>query len=191
MDERAARIVDTAIELAERDGYAAVRLREVAKRAQVALGTVYKRFRSKEEILVAAMTREGERLVDRLSAMPPGETRRERAVGFYQAATDAFVARPKLARAILRAIAGGPGMTGRVASLHALTTMMLMAAIEGKPIEEMKRFGGDTDTDLREVALILQQVWFAALVGWAGGLHDEKGVVEQIAIAARRLLPDD
>ena len=55
MDDRARRIIDTAIELAERDGYAAVRLREVAARAEVALGTVYKRFASKEEILVAAM----------------------------------------------------------------------------------------------------------------------------------------
>jgi AcrR family transcriptional regulator len=47
MDDRAKRIVDTAVALAERDGYQAVRLRDVAATAQVALGTVYKRFASK------------------------------------------------------------------------------------------------------------------------------------------------
>ena len=36
MDERAQRIVGIAIELAERDGYAAVRLRDVAAQAGVA-----------------------------------------------------------------------------------------------------------------------------------------------------------
>ena len=55
MDDRAKRIVDTAVMLAERDGYQAVRLRDVAATAQVALGTVYKRFASKEEILIAAL----------------------------------------------------------------------------------------------------------------------------------------
>ena len=40
LDERAQRIVDTAVALAERDGFAAVRLRDVAATANVALGTV-------------------------------------------------------------------------------------------------------------------------------------------------------
>ena len=40
MEERAQRIVDTAIELAERGGFEAVRLRDVAADAGVALGTL-------------------------------------------------------------------------------------------------------------------------------------------------------
>ena len=55
MEERSRRIVDTAIELANRGGYEAVRLRDVAADAGVALGTVYKRFESKEAILLAAL----------------------------------------------------------------------------------------------------------------------------------------
>ena len=49
MDERAQRIVSTAMALAAKDGFAAMKLRDVAAHAQVALGTVYRRFRSKEE----------------------------------------------------------------------------------------------------------------------------------------------
>ena len=115
MDERSKRIIDTAIELATRDGYAAVRLREVAARAKVALGTVYKRFDSKEQILVAAMMQEGERLLTDFGGVP-GETPAERAIGFFEVATSHFTRRPKLGKAILRAIAAGEGMTERVAA---------------------------------------------------------------------------
>ena len=55
MDERARRIVETAVELAEKDGFQAVRLRDIAAQADVALGTVYRRFKSKEDILLAAL----------------------------------------------------------------------------------------------------------------------------------------
>ena len=186
MDDKARRIVETAIELAERDGYGAVRLRDIAHRAEVALGTVYKRFASKEEILVAAMAHEGERLLVKMAGIPVGENAVERVVAFYTSATHAFVRRPKLARAMLRAIASGDDMTDRVASLHALTTGLLIGAIQGRRPGEWR--GEDADSSLREIAAILQQVWFASLVGWAAGAHDEAGVIRQVHSAARRLL---
>lgn len=188
MDERATRIVETAIELAERDGYAAVRLRDVAKQAGVALGTVYKRFRSKEEILVAAMTREGERLISNLAKVPAGDTPMERIEAYFRAATDGFCSRPKLAKAMLRAIASGDTMTAQIASLHGLTTAALISAISGVAMEERERWGGEADRELREVASILQQVWFAALIGWAGGIRNHEGITEQVTRAAERLL---
>ena len=55
MEERARRIVETAVELAEKGGFEAVRLRDVASHAGVALGTLYRRFRSKEDLLLAAL----------------------------------------------------------------------------------------------------------------------------------------
>ena len=187
MDERARRIIETAIELAERDGYTAVRLREVAAKADVALGTVYKRFASKEEILVAAMAQEAERLLTRFSEVPPGETAAERVVEFYRGATAAFLRRPKLARAILRAVAAGEGMTARVASIHALTTALLMGAITGEKAQD-RRWNSERDKDAREIASIFMQVWFASLVGWSSGMHDEAGVVTQIEKLANRVL---
>lgn len=188
MDERAKRIVDTAIELAARDGFAAVRLRDVAAKAKVALGTVYKRFASKEEILVVAMQREGERLLANMTTAPPAETPLERAVWFFDLATRGFCRRPKLARAMLRAIASGEGMNDRVASLHATVTIMLVAAIDGHPPTEARRWGGDADQETREIARILLDVWFASLVGWAGGGTDIAGVVANVERAATRLL---
>ena len=52
---RIRRIVDAAVALAEQGGFDAVRLRDVAEASGVALGTLYKYFRSKEEILLFAV----------------------------------------------------------------------------------------------------------------------------------------
>src|SRR6478735_7574049 len=64
------RIFDVAIQLAEEGGYDNVRQRDVAARAGVALGTLYKRFRSKEDILSAALDRETEKLERKLEKGP-------------------------------------------------------------------------------------------------------------------------
>ena len=44
LEERARRIIETTIELAEQGGFEAVRLRDVAAHAEVAMGTLYRRF---------------------------------------------------------------------------------------------------------------------------------------------------
>ena len=55
--DRSDAILDVAIELAEEGGFDNVRQRDVAAQAGVALGTLYKRFRSKEMLLVATLER--------------------------------------------------------------------------------------------------------------------------------------
>nr|WP_242660169.1 TetR family transcriptional regulator [Mycobacterium mantenii] len=39
----------------DREGYEAVQLREVARRARVSLATIYKRYRTRDELIVAAL----------------------------------------------------------------------------------------------------------------------------------------
>ncbi len=58
MKARRDRILDVAVALAEEGGFENVRQRDVASRAGVALGTLYKSFRSKEDILSAALDRD-------------------------------------------------------------------------------------------------------------------------------------
>ena len=194
LDERAQRIVDTAVALAERDGYAAVRLRDVAAEAKVALGTVYKRFSSKEEILVAALEQEAERLQSRLLKKPmEGETPRERVQQYFEAATRGLCRRPNLARALVRAIASAdPSIHEKVASFHAMTTAMVIGALRGVAIDDPQaEWGGEIDAKERRIAAVLQHVWFATLVGWAGGLHPIEGVIEMVNMAAAMLAPDE
>ena len=64
----------------EEGGFDAVRMRDVAAHAGVALGTFYKRFRSKEDLLVAALELEVERLGKRIRQRPlRGESPQDRA----------------------------------------------------------------------------------------------------------------
>jgi AcrR family transcriptional regulator len=54
---RRERILDAAMELATEGGYEAVQMREVADRAEVALGTLYRYFPSKVHLLLSALGR--------------------------------------------------------------------------------------------------------------------------------------
>lgn len=190
MDDRAKRIVETAVALAERDGYQAVRLRDVAATAQVALGTVYKRFASKEEILIAALEQESEKLLAKIGKKPvPGANAQERVRYVFSALTKGLLRRPNLAKALVRSLASGdPNLTERVASFHALITAWVIAAIRGEAAEEHAEWDGDVDARERTIASILQNVWFSSFVGWAGGLHDATQVLADVDSTSELLL---
>lgn len=49
------RLLDVVAEMLEQDGYDAVQLRAVARRAQVSLATIYKRFGTRDEMIFAAL----------------------------------------------------------------------------------------------------------------------------------------
>ncbi|MGW5387885.1 TetR family transcriptional regulator [Nocardia sp. NPDC003963] len=53
--DTAARILDSVVEIIESDGYDAVQLRTVAKRARVSLTTIYGLHNSRDELIVAAV----------------------------------------------------------------------------------------------------------------------------------------
>ena len=186
LDERAQRIVDTAIELAAADGFAAVRLRDVAASAGVALGTLYKRFASKEEILVAALEQESEKLLARLGKrQPEGTDPNERVGNLFDSMTRGLTRKPNLARALIRSIASGdPHVASKVISFHAMITGLTVATIRGEAASEWR---GEASEAQRTAAMILQHVWFASLVGWAGGQPDVQATIEQDRAAAKML----
>ncbi|MEE6164084.1 MULTISPECIES: TetR family transcriptional regulator [unclassified Mycolicibacterium] len=49
------RILDIVVELLETDGYDAVQLREVARRARTSLATIYKHYANRDELILAAL----------------------------------------------------------------------------------------------------------------------------------------
>ncbi|MCG5434048.1 TetR family transcriptional regulator [Mycobacterium sp. MYCO198283] len=49
------RILDIVVEMLETDGYDAVQLREVARRSRSSLATIYKRYGTRDELIVAAL----------------------------------------------------------------------------------------------------------------------------------------
>ena len=179
--KRLRRIVDAASKLAEEGGFEAVRLRDVAEASGVALGTLYRYFRSKEDILVFLLAEEIDGLESALERRPPrGETPRERVKAVFGLTTRALTSRPHFARALLRAVsAGEPETTVKVAAFHLRVGKLVLDALRGR---------GEANDRLRNAAVILQQVWFASLVGWTGGLHDPNAVIAQVDEAAALLL---
>ena len=188
MEERSRRIVATAVELAEEGGFEAVRLRDVATHAGVALGTLYRRFRSKEDLLVAALEQEAEDLERRIVARPPREPMPlERVATLFGAATRGLCRRPNLARAVLRAMTSGdPKLAEKVASFHDRITNLITLALRGA--QDAGGHSGPPTERERRIAFVLQQVWFASLVGWSGGLHPQSTVTEQVQTAAELIL---
>ena len=191
MKDRRDKILDVAVALAEEGGFENVRQRDVAANAGVALGTLYKRFRSKEDILCAALERETEVLERRMELNPaPGKTPIERITNFFQIITRGLVRKPKYARAVVRAMASGEeGVAQTVASYQGRLTGLIIAAMRG--VGRLSFADATTTPPSKKetkLAFLLQQLWYASLVGWSAGLISQNEVIEQVKGAAVLLL---
>lgn len=185
------RIFDVAIALAEEGGYDNVRQRDVAAKAGVALGTLYKRFRSKEDILSAALARETEKLERKIEKGPvKGDTAEERLVAFYTLLTRALTRRPHFARAVLRAMASGqPEVARHVVAYQGRMNGLIIAAMRGVGSLSYGDAAAVPPTEREQtLALLLQQNWFASLIGWSAGLHTQHAVLDHVRTAARLYL---
>ena len=67
---RRRRVLDATLELAAEGGFDAVQMRDVAAAADVALGTLYRYFSSKERLLLEAMVEQQDDLRRHLDAHP-------------------------------------------------------------------------------------------------------------------------
>jgi AcrR family transcriptional regulator len=102
---RKERLIAAATELAAEGGYDAVQMRDVAARAEVALGTLYRHYASKDQLLLAAMALQAATLRERLVQRPPtGETPAERVSNVLQRASRSLERAPLVTRAMLAAM---------------------------------------------------------------------------------------
>ncbi len=177
--------------LAEKGGFEGVRLRDVAEASGVSLGTLYKYFRSKEDILLFAVNEEGERLEAVIAGRPPkGVEASERLAELFGRATRGLTRRPNFARAALRSIASGDAtMAAQQASFHLRTSRMVVATLRGEAPDASKPLSEPVGSaSEQQIALVLEHVWFASLLGWASGLHPAGQVSERMASTAVLLL---
>ena len=177
--ERRERILDTAIELASDGGYEAVQMRDVAARADVALGTLYRYFASKDHLLAEAWAHWTAQLEPRITARPlRGRTMAERASDFLHRATRAFERNPRLAAAVLTtasstdAAAVQPQQEG-----SRLIARILLDAMD--PLEPEVARG---------IVGVLNHVWHSALLGWVGGRATISEVYDSLDEACHLLL---
>jgi AcrR family transcriptional regulator len=183
MEERARRIVETAVELAEEGGFEAVRLRDVASHAGVALGTLYRRFRSKEDLLIAALEIETRNLERRFAQRPPkGDDPNERVMAFFSLLIKGLLRRPNLGRACLKAASSGePELAKKVASYHQHIERMIVMSLRGEVVRVNGELADPEASPVEErVADTLNQICFGLLVGWSGGVHGQGTVMDKL-----------
>ncbi|MCC5952068.1 MAG: TetR family transcriptional regulator [Acidimicrobiia bacterium] len=177
---RRQRVVLAAMELGADGGYEAVQMRDVAARADVALGTIYRYFSSKDHLLAAALVEWVNQLARTVSRRPPeGATTAERMVDILGRATRSMERRPKLSAALVTALSSAdPQVAACQEELD-----RAMASIQ------RQAFPASFDPDVRDrIIRALGHVWFSALVGWVNGWVGIGQAGDELASAAHLML---
>jgi AcrR family transcriptional regulator len=179
-EARRQRVVRAAFELAAQGGYDAVQMRDVAATADVALGTIYRYFSSKDHLLAEVQVAWVRDLSRRVHARPPRNgTVADRAVDVLRRATRAMESEPKLAQALVTALASNDPHAARC-----------QAEIGAAMAEAMAlAFPDDFDAARRDdIVRTLGHVWFSALVGWVNNWFGITKAADELETAAHLLL---
>ena len=179
---RRQRVIDAAMALGLEGGYEAVQMRDVAARANVAMGTVYRYFTSKDHLLAAALVSWVEQLDARLSQLPAqGETAAIRVIDVLDRALRAMGRQPKLVSAVFTSLSSPD--PAAVECQQQITVVMegIITRAIGEPHPE----------NLGDRARILGHVWYSVLGGWVNGWSDMGRVHNELVVAVGLLLPSE
>ncbi len=181
-EARRQRVIDAATSLALEGGYEAVQMRDVAARADVAMGTVYRYFTSKDHLLAAALVSWVSRLEGQLADRPPvGDTPADRVINVIDQAMRAMGRQPRLVATVFIALASPDPAAVECQQQVALLMEGFITSAIGEP----------KPPDIGARARVLGHVWYSALVGWVNGWSDMDRVRDEVAVAIRLLLPED
>jgi TetR/AcrR family transcriptional regulator, cholesterol catabolism regulator len=177
---RRQRVVSAAFELGAKGGYEAVQMRDVALAADVALGTIYRYFSSKDHLLAEVQVEWVRDLGRRVHARPPkGASVAERVIDVLRRATRAMEAEPKLAEALVTALASTDPQAARCQQEIGQVMAETMATA----------FADDFDRERRDdIVRTLGHVWFSSLVGWVNNWYGIGQAGDELEIAAHLLL---
>jgi TetR/AcrR family transcriptional regulator, cholesterol catabolism regulator len=182
--QRREAVTTAAMELAMEGGFEAVQMREVSTRAGVALGTVYRYFSSKDQLLVGVLNEWVLELNRRVETRPlRGDTPAERVHDVLSRALRALERAPRLTEALVTALssvsAADPDAIAEAQVVYENVQRLIAQAMGDDGVEER-------DAIIR----VIGQVWMAALIartrGWAGPTE----MRNDLEAALRLLLPE-
>ena len=179
-EARRQRVVEAALELGSKGGYDAVQMRDVATTADVALGTIYRYFSSKDHLLAEALVSWVSDLGRRVQARPPRDgPLADRVVDVLRRATRAMESDPLLSEAVITALAS--------TDPHAARCQREVGAIMAETMA--LAFPPDFDREQRDdIVRTLGHVWFSSLVGWVNRWFGIGQAGDELEIAAHLLL---
>lgn len=157
---RRQRIVQAAIELIEEREYGSVQMRDVAERSEVALGTVYRYFSSKEHLYAAALAEWGAGVIPHLE--PGGvqaDTDAERLKRVLRRVIDSHQRWPQMMRAeMILERSEDPNSKVLLQQFSQRYDSVILATLRDM-----------SPTKAEAIAYIVQSVMYRALRAWAVG----------------------
>lgn len=178
--ERRGRVIAVAMKMANEGGYEAVQMREVAERAGVSLGTIYRYFNGKDDLLIAGL-QEWVHVVrtQREAAPVAGDGPADRLAGVLAGAAQSIERAPVLIGALITAL-----MTTDT------STVDLKRAVEGE-VQGLiaAAIGDEPDIDVAGVSRVIGLVWLASISRWVGGLAPDGSVEDELRHAVAMLVP--
>ncbi len=180
-EARRKRVIDAAMELAAQGGYDAVQMRDVATQADVAMGTVYRYFTSKDHLLAEALVHWIEILQIQFASLPAeGATPASRVLEILDRALNVMNRQPKLVAAVFLSLSSSdPAAVQCQWRISELLDNIVLTAI-----------GAPAPRDTPDRSRMIGHIWYSALVGWVNGWSPMERVHNELAIAVELLLPD-
>ncbi len=167
------------MQLAHEGGYEAVQMRAVAERSDVALGTIYRYFSGKDELLIAGLVGWLAQARNRIEAGGvKGATNEERLSRLLERSARSTDSYPVLMGALVTAF----GTTAPSASPHKLEVEREIHALVVTALDP------GVDIDTAGVARVIGHVWSSALTRWVSGIAPDGSVAEELRHAAKMLV---
>jgi TetR/AcrR family transcriptional regulator, cholesterol catabolism regulator len=178
---RRQRVIDAAAALGLDGGYDAVQMRDVAAKADVAMGTLYRYFTSKDHLLAATLVHWVEQLDVRIAHHPPkGDCPADRVLDVLDRALRAMGRQSRLVAASFTSLSSpDPAAVGCQKQITVVMERIIARAM-GEPVI----------ADMSERARMIAHVWYSALVGWINGWSSMTRVHDELAVSVRLLLSD-
>ncbi len=180
--ERRDRVLLAALSLAAEGGYDAVQMRAVAERSEVAIGTVYHYFSSKDHLLASALLMLNQQQADQVGKHPPtGDTTLERMRDLLGRMTKEMARNPQVSAALMNAFTTPCEENIAVErSLGEITHSMLSTA-----------FPADHDEAHRAVVIrTIEHVWYSGLIAFVNGWMPLDQATSELDNAVALLLAD-
>jgi AcrR family transcriptional regulator len=180
--ERRERILVAATDLAMEGGYEGVQMRDVADRAEVALGTLYRYFPSKVQLLVNVLHQLVADMTTQITKQTvPGATAADRVLNLLGRAMKNLRREQALADAMMRALMFADASAAPdVERVSEVFTAAVTHALHGPD-----RPTRDEDA---AVARVIENVWWAYILSWLSGRLTSRELTDELDVAVRLLV---
>ena len=177
-DEQREHLRAVVLDLSGANSFDGWRISDVTDKTGISSRTLYKYYPSKEYLLLDAMIRTAQRVLEQSDGRATSRTPRSRVLRTLTPLTEMLVASPRRGRAMVHSLTcGQDSVAPMLQSFNDSMHMVVARALAG----------GEPGDPQWAAAEVVQQVWFAAMVSWASNVTGPEYIEESVVRALRLL----